>query len=400
MNWHKFMKKVAVIGQGYVGLPLAIAAAEVGYFVKGIDTDYSKVRNLNKGITSVEGVAADLLSNLLSSEKYSAVTDFQAISDSDIIIICVPTPLTESGKPDLQFLNHAAKNVALNMKKNCLVILESTVEPGTTRNHLLKLLQADSKFSSFNVAFSPERIDPGNKNWNLKNTPKIVAGLDNYSTNLAVKFYSEFVDKVVVCDSVEVAETAKLLENTFRLINISFINEFNIFCTKLGLDINEVILVASSKPYGFMPFFPSIGVGGHCIPVDPLYLSNKATEIGAPTEFIKLAMKVNEQITSVVVTRAKTILGSLINKSIIVLGVAYKSNISDVRETPVRGLILKLRQAGAKVSWNDGLVREWNGEKSSPLNSKYDLAIIATPHDGLDFQLLGDIPIINSRSSI
>lgn len=394
------MKKVAVIGQGYVGLPLAIAAAEVGYFVKGIDTDYSKVRNLNKGITSVEGVAADLLSNLLSSEKYSAVTDFQAISDSDIIIICVPTPLTESGKPDLQFLNHAAKNVALNMKKNCLVILESTVEPGTTRNHLLKLLQADSKFSSFNVAFSPERIDPGNKNWNLKNTPKIVAGLDNYSTNLAVKFYSEFVDKVVVCDSVEVAETAKLLENTFRLINISFINEFNIFCTKLGLDINEVILVASSKPYGFMPFFPSIGVGGHCIPVDPLYLSNKATEIGAPTEFIKLAMKVNEQITSVVVTRAKTILGSLINKSIIVLGVAYKSNISDVRETPVRGLILKLRQAGAKVSWNDGLVREWNGEKSSPLNSKYDLAIIATPHDGLDFQLLGDIPIINSRSSI
>jgi UDP-N-acetyl-D-glucosamine dehydrogenase len=217
---------------------------------------------------------------------------------------------------------------------------------------------------------------------------------------LAVKFYSEFVDKVVVCDSVEVAETAKLLENTFRLINISFINEFNIFCTKLGLDINEVILAASSKPYGFMPFFPSIGVGGHCIPVDPLYLSNKATEIGAPTEFIKLAMKVNEQITSVVVTRAKTILGSLINKSIIVLGVAYKSNISDVRETPVRGLILKLRQAGAKVSWNDGLVREWNGEKSSPLNSKYDLAIIATPHDGLDFQLLGDIPIINSRSSI
>ena len=394
------MKKVAVIGQGYFGLPLAIAAAEVGYFVKGIDTDYSKVRNLNKGITSVEGVAADLLSNLLSSEKYSAVTDFQAISDSDIITICVPTPLTESGKPDLQFLNHAAKNVALNMKKNCLVILESTVEPGTTRNHLLKLLQADSKFSSFNVAFSPERIDPGNKNWNLKNTPKIVAGLDNYSTNLAVKFYSEFVDKVVVCDSVEVAETAKLLENTFRLINISFINEFNIFCTKLGLDINEVILAASSKPYGFMPFFPSIGVGGHCIPVDPLYLSNKATEIGAPTEFIKLAMKVNEQITSVVVTRAKTILGSLINKSIIVLGVAYKSNISDVRETPVRGLILKLRQAGAKVSWNDGLVREWNGEKSSPLNSKYDLAIIATPHDGLDFQLLGDIPIINSRSSI
>ena len=276
------MQKVAVIGQGYVGLPLAIAAAEVGFLVKGIDTDYSKVRNLNMGITSVEGIAADVLSNLLVSKKYLAVTDFRAISDSDVILICVPTPLTESGKPDLQFLNHAAKNIALNMKKDCLVILESTVEPGTTRNHLLKLLRADSKYSSFSVAFSPERIDPGNKKWNLKNTPKIVAGLDNYSTNLAVKFYSEFVDKVVVCDSVEIAETAKLLENTFRLINISFINEFNIFCAKLGLNVNEVILAASTKPYGFMSFFPSIGVGGHCIPVDPLYLSNKAKEIGAP----------------------------------------------------------------------------------------------------------------------
>jgi UDP-N-acetyl-D-glucosamine dehydrogenase len=394
------MQKVAVIGQGYVGLPLALAAAEVGFLVKGIDTDHSKVRNLNMGITSVEGIAADVLSNLLVSKKYLAVMDFQAISDSDVILICVPTPLTESGKPDLQFLNNAAKNVALNMKKDCLVILESTVEPGTTRNHLLKLLRANSKYSSFHVAFSPERIDPGNKNWNLKNTPKIVAGLDKYSTNLAVKFYSEFVDKVVVCDSVEIAETAKLLENTFRLINISFINEFNIFCAKLGMNINEVILAASTKPYGFMPFFPSIGVGGHCIPVDPLYLSNKAKEIGAPTEFIKLAIKVNEQITSVVVTRAKTILGSLANKSVIVLGVAYKSNISDVRETPVRDLILKLRQEGAKVSWHDELVREWNGEKSTPLSPKYDLAIIATPHDDLDLQLLGDIPILNSRSSI
>lgn len=394
------MQKVAVIGQGYVGLPLAIAAAEVGFLVKGIDTDYLKVKNLNKGIVPVEGVTTNQLRNLLASKKYLAMTDFQAISDSDIILVCVPTPLTESSKPDLQFLNHAAKNVALNMKENCLIILESTVEPGTTRNHFMRLLKANSKFSSFNIAFSPERIDPGNKNWNLKNTPKIVAGLDNYSTNLAVKFYSEFVDEVVVCDSVEIAETAKLLENTFRLVNISFINEFNIFCTKLGLDINKVILAASTKPYGFMQFFPSIGVGGHCIPVDPLYLSSKAEKIGAPTKFIELAMKVNDQITSVVVTRAQTILGSLVNKNIIVLGVSYKSNIADVRETPVRGLILKLRQEGAKVSWHDELVKEWNGEKSSPLSPKYDLAIIATPHDDLDFQLLGGTPIINSRSSI
>lgn len=394
------MQKVAVIGQGYVGLPLAIAAAEVGFLVKGIDTDYLKVKNLNKGIVPVEGVTTNQLRNLLASKKYLAMTDFQAISDSDIILVCVPTPLTESSKPDLQFLNHAAKNVALNMKENCLIILESTVEPGTTRNHFMRLLKANSKFSSFNIAFSPERIDPGNKNWNLKNTPKIVAGLDNYSTNLAVKFYSEFVDEVVVCDSVEIAETAKLLENTFRLVNISFINEFNIFCTKLGLDINKVILAASTKPYGFMQFFPSIGVGGHCIPVDPLYLSSKAEKIGAPTKFIELAMKVNDQISSVVVTRAQTILGSLVNKNIIVLGVSYKSNIADVRETPVRGLILKLRQEGAKVSWHDELVKEWNGEKSSPLSPKYDLAIIATPHDDLDFQLLGGTPIINSRSSI
>jgi UDP-N-acetyl-D-glucosamine dehydrogenase len=250
------------------------------------------------------------------------------------------------------------------------------------------------------VAFSPERIDPANKLWEVRNTPKLIAGLTDQACEKAIQFYSHFIDRLIKCDSLEIAETSKLLENSFRLINISFINEIAIFCQKLGIDINAVISAAATKPYGFMPFYPSIGVGGHCIPVDPLYLANKAREIGAPTRFIDLADKINQEIPEYFVGRAEEKVGGLQAKKVLVVGVAYKPNVADVRESPVEALITGLKQKGAQVSWHDDLVKEWNGEKSVALSSDFDLAIIATPHDYLDLTKLRNVPILNTRGSI
>jgi UDP-N-acetyl-D-glucosamine dehydrogenase len=226
-----------------------------------------------------------------------------------------------------------------------------------------------------------------------------VAGFTDTACMLAMQFYGNFIDELVQCQSLEIAETAKLLENSFRLVNISFINELSIFCQKLGIDVNEVIKAAATKPYGFMPFYPSVGVGGHCIPVDPLYLSNKAREIGAPTRFINLADQINQEMPGYFVGRAEEKLGGLKNKRVLVVGVSYKPNVADVRETPVSALINGLREKGAQVSWHDDLVKEWNDEKSVDLKSGFDLAIISTPHAYMDLTKLGDIPILDTRGS-
>ena len=280
--------------------------------------------------------------------------------------------------------------------------MESTVGPGTTRDFLVPILEQGSGLSKedFYVAFSPERIDPLNKNWNIKNTPKIVAGLTEKSKVMAIEFYSKFIDNVIPVESLEVAETAKLLENSFRLVNISFINEISIFCKRLGIDVNDVINAASSKPYGFMPFYPSIGVGGHCIPVDPVYLANKADQIGIETRFIDLAVQINKEMPAYFVDRAEEKIGDLKGKKVLVVGVSYKPNVADVRETPVGELIKGLAKRDAEVSWHDDLVKEWNGENSVALSSDFDLAIIATPHDYLDLTKLGEVPILNTRGSI
>ena len=256
------------------------------------------------------------------------------------------------------------------------------------------------KSKDFYLAFSPERIDPQNKTWNLKNTPKIVAGLNLEARNLAKEFYLNFIDEVIECESLEVAETAKLLENSFRLVNISFINEISIFCQRLGIDVNNVINAAASKPYGFMPFYPSVGVGGHCIPVDPVYLANKADQIGIETRFIDLAVQINKEMPGYFVGRAEEKLGGLKGKKVLVVGVSYKPNVADVRETPVKDLIKGLLDKGANVSWHDELVKKWEGSESVALSGAYDLAILATPHDGVDLSKLGNTPILNTRSSI
>ena len=227
-----------------------------------------------------------------------------------------------------------------------------------------------------------------------------MAGLTANAANRAKEFYGKFIDSITVCSSLEIAETAKLLENSFRLVNISFINELAIFCQKIGIDINEVISAAATKPYGFMPFYPSIGVGGHCIPVDPMYLANAAKAVGAPSRFIELADQINQEMPGYFVSRAEEKLGGLKAKKVLVVGVSYKPNVADVRESPVEALITGLKQKGAQVSWHDDLVKEWNGEKSVTLSSDFDLAIIATPHDYLDLTNLGNVPILNTRGSI
>ena len=395
-------RKISVVGLGYVGLPLSVAAASSVFEVCGIDSNPVRVEQINEGISPINDVSNHAINRLNKQKKLVAATDFSRINGAEIVIICVPTPLSNEHKPDLSMLESAVLSIAPFLKKGVLVILESTVEPGTTRNLIAPLLEKGSglKIDDFFLAFSPERIDPANKSWEVKNTPKLISGLTDQASKKAIEFYSHFIDNLIKCDSLEIAETSKLLENSFRLVNISFINELTMFCQKLGIDVNAVISAASTKPYGFMPFYPSIGAGGHCIPVDPLYLANKAREIGAPTRFIDLADQVNQEMPRYFVDRAEEKINGLAGKKVLVVGVSYKSNVADVRESPSIALIAGLKYKGAYVSWHDEIVEEWNGEKSVPLSGDFDLAILATPHDYLDLTKLGNVPILNTRGSI
>ena len=394
--------QTTVVGQGYVGLPLSIAAAEAGHIVFGLDNNEEKIKLLNSGRSTIEDLTDAAIKNSIDSKRYFPTTRQEVIAKSQVVLICVPTPLLPNHKPDLSALIMATTIVGKNLKQGTLVIVESTIEPGTCRNILWPILLKESKLklTDFELAYSPERIDPTNRKWGIRNTPKLVAGLTQISANSAKDFYKKFIDSITICSSVEIAETAKLLENSFRLVNISFINELAIFCQKSGIDVQEVISAAATKPYGFMPFYPSIGVGGHCIPVDPLYLANAAKAVRAPTRFINLADQVNQEMPGYFVGRAEEKIGGLQAKKVLVVGVSYKPNVADVRESPVESLITGLKQKGAQVSWHDDLVKEWNGEKSVELSGNFDLAIIATPHDYLDLLKLGNIPILNTRESI
>ena len=393
--------KVSIIGQGYVGLPLAISCAKSGFHVTGIDLNEEKVFQLNKNESIIEDVSNVELKIVSQSGRYKATTNYSFDPSTAIVCICVPTPLRPNHQPDLDILKVATRDVGKNLKAGMLVIIESTIQPGTTRTVVVPILEKESGLNrnQFLVAYSPERIDPMNKKFTIKNTPKLVAGLTAEAAVKAKDFYSKFIDQVDICDSLEVAETAKLLENSFRLVNISFINELAMFCQKIGIDVNDVIKAASTKPYGFMPFYPSVGVGGHCIPVDPLYLAEAAREAGAPSRFIELADEINLGMPTYFVGRASEMLGGLKDKKVLVIGVAYKPNVADVRETPVEALISGLKKSGAAVSWHDDLVKSWNGESSVALGNGFDLAILATPHDYLALSLLGNVPVLNTRGS-
>ena len=394
--------KVTVVGQGYVGLPLAIAAAQAGHFVFGLDNNVGKIALLGSGKTVIEDLSDDVIKKCIDLKLFLPTTDESVVSGSEVVLVCVPTPLSDDHKPDLTLLISAITTVGKNLKLGTLVIVESTIEPGTCRNVLLPILLKESGLilGEVEIAYSPERIDPSNKKWGIRNTPKLVAGLTQDSSKRASDFYGKFIESITICSSLEIAETAKLLENSFRFVNISFINELAIFCQKINININEVISAAATKPYGFMPFFPSIGVGGHCIPVDPLYLANAATTAGAPSRLIGLADQINQEMPGYFVGRAEEKIGGLKNKKVLVVGVSYKPNVADTRESPVEALISGLKGKGAQVAWHDDLVKVWNGEESVALSSDFDLAIIATPHDYLDLTKLGNVPILNTRGSI
>lgn len=395
-------EKIAVIGLGYVGLPLALAAANANYSVVGVESNSTKVKSINGGLSPVDDITNGEIEAVLSSKDFIVTSESAHIAGSRIIVICVPTPIEMNGQPDLSFLTSAAYAVGKYVHKECLVILESTVEPGTTLNYLVPILERESNLHSqdIKIVYSPERIDPSNDKWTLRNIPKLVAGNSKNATSEALSFYGKFIDSVIECETIEIAECAKLLENSFRYINISFINEFSIFCNKLGVNVKEVIAAASTKPYGFMPFYPSIGVGGHCIPVDPLYLANKANEIGAPIKSIELAHEVNKDMPLYFVMKAEEKIGPLTRKRILVVGISYKPNISDVRETAVKSLIFNLRSKGALVDWHDDLVKEWNGEQSTPLDSNYDLVILAAVHKSVNLEFLKNAPVLDTSGSI
>ena len=353
--------RVGIIGQGYVGSALAIAADSAGHQVIGIESDQRRLKELNQLV------------------RYQVSGDYLAVTGSEIIVIAVPTPLNDLGQPDLSFLTSACQSLANVLNSPTLIINESTSYPGTLRNLIAPVLGQSHLYAA-----APERIDPANKIWGIENTPRLVAGLSDKARDKALKFYKSFTKEVIPVATAEVAEAAKLFENTFRQVNIALVNEFAQIANALGVSSSEVLSAAATKPYGFMPFLPSIGVGGHCIPVDPTYLSYAARQVGVEASFINLANQVNAAMPDYIAARIKTQLGSMIGKSIQIAGISYKADVSDIRQSPAILLIEKLREMGAEVSWHDQVVGQWAAESSSALKN-VDLGVIAIAHSGVDY---------------
>ena len=387
--------KVSIIGQGYVGLTISVFAAE-HHNVIGFDKNQNVVDALNSGKSHIEGVESADLSRLIASGKFSATTDPAEINHSDVVVIAVPTPLSKDRKPDLLFIEQACKSIGENLKTPALIINESTSFPGTVRNLIKPLIDKHSGgVIDHMYAVSPERVDPGRSDWNQKNTPRLYAGLTPEASKAVRDFYSTFCNELVEVSSPEVAESAKLFENTFRQVNIALVNEFAQIAHALGISVYETLDAAATKPYGFMKFMPSAGVGGHCIPVDPSYLAHTAAELGVPATFIERANEVNLEMAKYVVDRvAADNGGSLQGKKIQVVGVAYKPNVADVRETPAAPVIEELKKAGASVTWSDDLVSSWMGQDSTPLGGA-DIAIVVTMHAITDAQaVLASAPYV------
>jgi UDP-N-acetyl-D-glucosamine dehydrogenase len=390
MNFKKG-QVVAIIGQGYVGLPLAMAAVDAGWTVIGVDNFEAKVKQINSGLSPVEDVSNSQLKEAITREAYKATTDYAAVSRASVIAICVPTPLNENREPDLTILRNATSGIGPYISDETLVVSESTSYPGTLREIIIPIIDSFNlnQLNNLYFASAPERVNPGDSVWNQKNTPRLVGAINAASQRKALEFYDSICEVAVSVSSPEVAEAAKLLENTFRLVNIALINEFAQLCSTSKIDVHEVIDAASSKPYGFMPFKPGIGVGGHCIPVDPLYLTWWARQNGAKAGFVESADLINLKMPKYVAERALALVNSSItNPKILVLGVAYKSGVSDVRETPVSELRKYLNSQGAEVAWHDPLVPEWEGSKPVDLDWECHLAILATSQPGMDVEQL------------
>ena len=375
--------RVAIIGQGYVGLTIAVGAAGAGHIVVGFDVNADLVVSLNTGVSHIEGISGTELNTFTGSGAYKATTDPAALDGADVVVIAVPTPLDAARNPDLSYVHAAADLIAQHVKSPTLIVNESTSYPGTLRKEIAaRITGVDHLYAS-----SPERVDPGNAQWGTKNTPRLIGGLTPAAVAKAKEFYGSFCDVIIEVSSPEVAEAAKIFENTFRQVNIALVNEFAQITDALGISGREVISAAATKPYGFMEFKPGAGVGGHCIPVDPSYLAHVANEVGVPATFIKRANEVNLAMPAYVVKRVIAGNGgSISGKSVVVVGVSYKPNVADTRETPAAAVIDVLRQNSARVTWHDELVGSWRGETSAPING--DIAVVVTRHDGVDLAAL------------
>jgi len=392
--------KMAVLGLGYVGLPFATVFAEAGYNVTGIDPDGHKVESLNQGISYIQDVETEQLARLVSAGKLKATTDFSVLTEADAVSICVPTPLRKTGDPDLSYILSVADELTKYMHPGMVVVLESTTYPGTTREILLPKLGEENGLvagEDFFLAFSPERVDPGREDWTTINTPKVVGGITETCTEVASSWYGGALQTVVPVTSSEVAEMAKLLENTFRMINIGLVNEMAIMCDRLGIDVWEVIDAAATKPFGFMKFTPGPGLGGHCIPIDPLYLSWKLRALNYNARFIELASEINLGMPRHVISLVQDALNDhgkpLKGSKVLVLGVAYKPDIDDLRESPALDVIGLLHQKGAQVSYHDPYVASLK-EDSVVMESVPDLKaavrdadciVIITNHTQYDY---------------
>jgi nucleotide sugar dehydrogenase len=369
------MESVVIVGLGYVGLPLAQAATLSGLKVTGLDLNQEIVSGLSSGKSHIDDLSDADIQEMLD-KRFSATTDSSCLSQADVIVICVPTPLSADGGPDLGAVISATRSVSENLKSGCLVILESTTYPGTTEEVVLPILETSGlKLGEFGLAFSPERIDPGNHLFGMANTPKVVGGVDSKSGDSAVSFYSKFVESVIRAKGAKEAEMAKLLENTYRHVNIALMNELAEFSNLLNIDLWNAIDCAATKPFGFQAFYPGPGVGGHCIPIDPNYLAHHIKSVlGRPFKFVELAQEINEGMPAYVVSRIQDALNeqgkSLKGSKVHLLGVTYKSNIADQRESPVRPLARELLIKGAQVTFSDPYVENWN------LDSEHEL------HDG------------------
>jgi UDP-N-acetyl-D-glucosamine dehydrogenase len=392
--------KVAILGLGYVGLPLAVVFAEAGFHVTGIDPDKRKVDCIARSESHIQDVPSEQVARLVKSGRLKATTDFTVLKEMDAVSVCVPTPLRKTGDPDLSFIVNATDELAKYMHPKMVVVLESTTYPGTTREILLPKLGTEKGLEvgkDFFLAFSPERVDPGRKDWTTLNTPKVIGGITPACSEVASVWYAQALQTVVPVSSAEVAEMAKLLENTFRMINIGLVNEMALMCDRLGVDVWEVIEAAATKPFGFMKFTPGPGLGGHCIPIDPLYLSWKLRALNYTARFIELASEINTNMPRYVVTKVQDGLNdqgkALKGSQVLVLGAAYKPDIDDLRESPALDVMGLLKQKGAEVSYHDPFISSLRHE-GLQLDSVPDLmaavrradcVVIVTNHSSYDY---------------
>jgi UDP-N-acetyl-D-glucosamine dehydrogenase len=407
---------VAVLGLGYVGLPLAVVFAESGFKVTGIDPIEDKVRQINEGKSYILDIPGEKIKKLVDSGNLSATTDYSVLSEIDGVSICVPTPLRKTGDPDLSYILAVSDSLKEYVHKGMVIVLESTTYPGTTREMILPKLEESGMQvgKDFFLAFSPERVDPGRTDWTTTNTPKVLGGITPACLEVSKAWYSSALETVVPVSSAEVAEMAKLLENTFRMINIGMVNEMAIMCDRLGVDVWEVIEAAATKPFGYMKFLPGPGLGGHCIPIDPLYLSWKLKTVNYSARFIELASEINTSMPRYTVSKVQDTLNlhkkALNGSSVLVIGIAYKPNIDDLRESPALDIIHLLEQKGAQVSYHDPYIKSFNHdgvkmESVSDLDSAVkaaDCVVIVTNHAAYDYQkMLADAKlIVDSRNAL